>query len=84
MVRDRLLREHLLSPRAQRPRGMTELERSRLGKEQIELLQPQLDIAEHPYEGSLGTDDVNTFCEETEGTQFRSFLRRQRFIQMNL
>lgn len=52
---------------------MTELEGSRWEKEQIELLQPQLDIAEDPYEERLGTDDVKTFCEETEGTQFRSF-----------
>lgn len=42
-------------------------------QENLELLRSQLDIAEGTYKKRLGTDDVKTFCEATEGTKFYSF-----------
>jgi len=71
IARDRILREHLQSTPPSRPLSVTE--RLMWDQENLELLRPQLDNAEGPYKKRLGTDDVKTFCEATEGTKFYSF-----------
>lgn len=72
IARDRLIGQHLQTKRGERPIGRDVIDGAFWEKEQLDLLRPQLDALEDPYEKRLGTTDAKVFCEKTEGTKFRS------------